>query len=28
MRTQWQNNWSIWTESVTVSYRIGERSWW
>jgi len=27
MKTQWLNNWSFWTDSVTVSHRIGEAPW-
>jgi len=27
MKTQWLNNWSFWTGSVTASYRIGEKPW-
>jgi len=27
MKTQWLNNWSFWTDTVTASYRIGERPW-
>jgi len=27
MKTQWLNNWSTWTESVTALCWIGERPW-